>query len=172
MWQPSRPLALLVPLLAALLAAAGVAGCGKSLDELLDLSRITSLSATPNPVPAPSGPGASTAFTLNVGIDANSGSAVQVYAANPAQGGRFDLVGAVQGCDNANPSCGLRTLSIGCSSRSQPARAGQRYVSCPSGGVELPTGSHRVRVLITDCDRFGSCKATPDDTAEFTLTIQ
>ncbi len=153
-------------------AALALAGCGKSLDELLNNSQINALSATPNPVPAPA-PGGATAFTLSVDIDSNrSDDDLIVYARNPADSGRYTMIAFVDACGTFEDNCGITTRTIPCFSRSQANRGDRRFVECGVGGVELQPGSHTLRVEITSCDSVFGCNRSPDDSAEMTLTVQ
>lgn len=149
-----------------------LSGCGKSLDELLNNSQISAVRATPNPVPAPAS-GGTTAFTLSVDIDSNrTDDDLLVYARNPADSGRFALIGFVDACGTFEDNCGITTRTIACYSRSQTNRGDRRFVECGEGGVELQPGTHTLRVEINSCDRIFGCNSAPDDSGEMTITIQ
>jgi hypothetical protein len=46
-------------------------------------------------------------------------------------------------------------------------------ISCPGGGAfEVSPGTHTVRVEINSCNIVTGCSRAPDDSFDFTLTIQ
>jgi hypothetical protein len=160
--------------LAVLVLAVVVAGCGRSLDELLNQSQVNSVGATPNPVPDP-GAGRETSFTLTANIDSNNDDDyLFVYARNPDDRDRWVLIGFTEACVGGGDNCGLRSREITCWSRDDTRRSGRRVLDCGESAVSLPVGNHVVRTEIDQCYAADPrrCSGAYDDSAEFTLTLR
>ena len=88
-----------------------LASCGgrleEVLDKLLDKSRLLSVTATPNPVPAPAD-GSSTPFALRVDFDSNNSlDVIRVLLENPAGSGNYVLIGQPDACQGGTAeACG------------------------------------------------------------------
>ncbi len=148
-----------------------LAGCGKSLSELLNESQVYSASATPNPVPA-AAETRDTRFTVNTRVDSNgSDDDLLIYLRNPSNG-QYALIGFADICPAVGDNCGIKDISVDCYSYTQPGGT-RRMISCPGGGsLEVSPGTHTVRVEINACNVFTGCSRAPDDSFEFSLTIQ
>jgi hypothetical protein len=164
-----------VRLLLALLGLVGsvtlLAGCGKSLSELLNESQVYTASATPNPVPAAAVTQESP-FTINARVDSNGADDdLLIYLRNPSNG-KYELIGFADICPAVGDNCGIKDISVNCFSYNQPGGS-RRMISCPGGGAfEVSPGTHTVRVEINSCNIVTGCSRAPDDSFDFTLTIR
>lgn len=158
--------------LAGLLLAVTLAGCPSSYDELLDKSRILGVSVSPSPVPAPGASGSS-AVTIAVDVDANSGKDYLIFRwRDPARNGEWQYFGVFGICErNGSDSCGLRTVSITCTS-SAFGIATDRDVRCDPAGLRVYTGTYRWRVAIDRCSNLSLSCDGPEDEREFDVTFR
>lgn len=153
-----------------------LAGCPTTMDELLNKSRINSVTISPSPVSAPTSPDGSP-FEISVASDSNGDwDMLIVSARNPHDGGKFTYLREAAPCPNRTTGggCGSASISIQCYSINSTFHAGERTVNCGVGAatVDLPPGRHTMLVEIVRRDPFGIRTPPPHDSVEATLNIQ
>jgi len=157
-----------------------LASCGgrleEVLDKLLDKSRLLSVTATPNPVPAPAD-GSSTPFALRVDFDSNNSlDVIRVLLENPAGSGNYVLIGQPDACQGGTAeACGNGSITIQCSSLSTSYGPSYRAVTCAGGADATTLAAETIRARVEIIGRRilgGYSSDEADDRLDFSLVVQ
>ncbi|MDO8180211.1 MAG: hypothetical protein Q7T62_18340 [Undibacterium sp.] len=163
--------------LASLIAVFMLSACGGSVSdkvgEILNESKIISVSINPNPLPQPIG-NTPTPFSLKVKVDATSTfDVITVNLKDPANGGQYSLLAYPSPC-SSNKACGMTTYEIQCLSFNAVNNNALRTISCGDMklAVTLPPGTHPMLIEIRHLDILLGLSKHVDDSATVNLLIQ
>ncbi len=164
--------------LASLIAVFMLSACGgrvnDKISEILDESKIISVSVNPNPVPQPIG-SAPTPILLKVKVDVTSAfDVITVNLKDPANSGQYSMLAYPSPCAPSNKSCGVMTYEIQCSSTKAVNNNDLRTLSCGDmkSAVTLPPGTHTMLIEIRHLDIFLGFSKYVDDSTTVNLLIQ
>lgn len=164
--------------LASLIAVFMLSACGGSVSdkvgEILNESKIISVSVDPNPVPQPIG-STPTPILLKVKVDAKSVfDVITVNLKNPANSGQYSLLAYPSPCMSSNKSCGVTTYEIQCLSTNAANNNALRTLSCGDMklAVTLPPGTHPMLIEMRHLDILMGLSKYVDDSTTVNLVVQ
>ncbi len=157
--------------LVSLITVLTLAACGGSFNdkvgEVLNESKIISVSIDPNPAPKPVG-SEPTPILLKVKVNSTSVlDVITVNVKNPANSGQYSMLAFPRPCLSIG-ACGVTTYEIQCSSYNAVNSDSLRTLSCGGfkSAVTLPPGTHPMLIEIRDYEAiyFGFRKSIHDST--------
>ena len=164
--------------LASLIAVFMLSACGGSVSdkvgEILNESKILSVSIDPSPAPKPIG-NTPTPISLKVKVDAKSSfDVITVNLKNPANSGQYSMLAYPNPCIPSGRSCGVTTYEIQCLSSNAANNNSLRTLSCGDMklAVTLPPGSHPMLIEIRHIDILLGLSKHVDDFTTVNLVIQ